>query len=256
MSQIIQECTFRGFLYGIICPEFGVYDRIPGAEIFAVRSQQKEPTANQTEGSRGDAKAVVRNIGEDELKRLTSGDGILQGRTDERGSFCINDRRYQGELVDVYICLRVVPGPNGKQLPLERTVCLFLGTYRPAQTSGSWYVTLFVPQSIWCKLKKLVDAWTVAGRVATCDGDQPLGQVKVIARDVDITQDDLLGEQVGRVLLVHWRYQRYALADAQTEARYAFVLALIVGHQAHASHAKVAEDLRSNGIVAPVDCKT
>lgn len=194
MSQIIQECTLRGFLYGIICPEFGVYDRIPGAEIFAVRSQQKEPTTNQTEESRGDAKTVVRNIGEDEMKRLSSGDGVLAGKTDERGFFCINDRRYQGELVDVYVCLRVVPGPDGKQLPLKNTVCLFLGTYRPRQTSGSWFVTLFVPQSIWCKLKKLVDAWTVAGRVATCDGDRPLGNVKVIARDVDITQDDLLGE--------------------------------------------------------------
>jgi hypothetical protein len=194
MSQIIQECTLRGFLYGIICPEFSVYDRIPGAEIFAVRSQQREPTTNQTESSRGDAKTVVRNISEDELKRLSSNDGVLHGRTDERGFFCINDRRFQGELVDVYVCLRVVPGPGGKQLPLDRTICLFLGTYRPSQTSGSWYLTLYVPQSIWCKLKKLVDAWTVAGRVATCDGDQPLGLVKVIARDVDITQDDLLGE--------------------------------------------------------------
>ena len=192
MSQIIQECTLRGFLYGVICPDFGVYDLIPGAEVFAVRSKQKEPTANQTEGNRGDAKTVVRSIGEDELKRL--GDGVLAGKTSEHGFFCINDRSYRGELLDVYVCVRAVPGPDHKLLPLKKTVCLFLGTYRPRQSGASWDLRLFIPQSIWCKLKKLVDAWTVAGRVVTCDGNQPLGHVKVIARDVDITQDDLLGD--------------------------------------------------------------
>ena len=130
------------------------------------------------------------------MKRVSGGDGVLAGKTDERGFFCINGRTYQGELVDVYVCLRVVPGPDGKPLRLKKTVCLFLGTYRPGHTGGSWYLTLYIPQSIWCQLKKLVDAWTVAGRVATCDTDQPVADLTVIARDVDVVQDDLLGQAV------------------------------------------------------------
>jgi hypothetical protein len=193
MSQIIQECTLRGFLYGIICPEFGVYDPIPGAEIFAVRSKQNAATANQR--NREEAKATVRSIGEDEIKRL--GEGLLKGRTDEHGFFCINDRSYKGELLDVYVCIRAVPGgPEHKALPLKQTTCLYLGTYQARRSDVGWYVNLYVPQPIWCALKKQVDAWTVAGRVAICDGDQPLGNATVIARDVDITQDDLLGQAI------------------------------------------------------------
>ena len=194
MSQRIQRCTIRGYLYGIICPEFRIYDRVGDAEIFAVRSSQKEPTSNPTEAERGDAKRVIRTVSEDELKRA-AGQGVIEGRTDERGFFCLNDDKYEGGLLDIYVCLNSVPlvGEQPEQRKLDARVCLFLGTYAPRRAADSWYLRLYIPQSIWCALKRRADVWTVAGRVATCDTDQPLGHVKVIARDVDITQNDLLG---------------------------------------------------------------
>lgn len=196
MSQIIQPCTVRGYLYGIICEDFGVYDLIPDAEIFFVRSSQRTPTANQTDRQRGDAKTVVRTSSDDELKRLRSVEGIMAGKTDERGFFCLNDSSYQGQLLDAYVCLRAVPGPNNKSLRLEKPICLFLGTYAPSQARIGWHLKLYIPQSIWCRLKKLVDVWTVAGRVTDCESGAALGDVTVIARDVDITQADLLGQDV------------------------------------------------------------
>jgi hypothetical protein len=195
-SEAIQRCTIAGYLYGIICPQFKVYDVIGDAEIFALRSNQKTATANPTENDTGDSKTTIRTAGEDEIKRLSGGEGAFVGRTDKRGFFCLNDPNYKGELLDVYVCLRAVPGPKEKSLPLKRTTCLFLGTYSPRPVERGWYLQLYIPQSIWCSLKKLVDAWTVAGRVATCEGDHALGNVTVIARDVDITQNDLLGEAV------------------------------------------------------------
>lgn len=199
MSQIIapsQRCTVAGFLYGIICGDLGVYDVIGDAQIYAVRSKQKSPTANPTENDRGDAKTVLRTVSDDELKRLSAGDGVLAGKTDKRGFFCLNDPDYDGELLDVYACLHSVTGPKEKSLPLKKTTCLFLGTYAPRQSGSGWYLSLYIPAYIWCALKKLVDAWTVAGRVADCETDKPLGGVTVIARDVDCTQEDLLGEGV------------------------------------------------------------
>ena len=196
MSQNIQQCTVRGYLYGIICEEFGVYDLIPDAEIFFVRSSQKTPTTNQTDSQRGDAKTVVRTASDEDLKHIRGVDGIMAGKTDDHGIFCINDRSYQGQLLDAYVCLRAVPGPNKKSLRLEKPICLFLGTYAPRQARIGWHLKLYIPQSIWCRLKKLVDVWTVAGRVSDCETGAPLGDVAVIARDVDITQADLLGQNV------------------------------------------------------------
>jgi hypothetical protein len=197
MSQRIQRCTISGYLYGIICPEFKIYDRVGDAEIYAVRSSQKEPTANPTEAERGDAKRVIRTVSEDELKRA-AGQNVIEGRTDERGFFCLNDDKYKGELLDIYVCLNAVPlaGEKPEQRKLDARVCLFLGTYAPRRATDSWFLRLYIPQSIWCALKRKADVWTVAGRVATCDTDQPLGNVTVIARDVDITQNDLLGSAV------------------------------------------------------------
>jgi hypothetical protein len=198
MSQNIEpirRCTISGYLYGIICPQFGVYDLISDADIYAVRSKERAATANHTGNESGDSKTVLRTASEDEIKRLGSGSGALIGRTDKSGFFCLNDASYEGELVDVYVCLRAVPGPE-KLLPLKRTTCLFVGTFAPRRRLHGWYFNLFIPQTIWCGLKKQVDAWTVAGRVATCDGDSPVGSATVIARDVDCTQSDLLGQAV------------------------------------------------------------
>ena len=196
MSQPIKACPISGYLYGVICADLGVYDRIPGAEIFAVRSREKAPTANPTEVERGDAKRVLRTAGEDEMQQLTTAQNVLQGRTDENGFICLDAPNYQGELLDVYVCLNAVPGPKDEPRPLPTRGCLFLGTYAPERAGESWFFKLFIPSVIWCKLKQLADVWTVAGRVATCDTDQPIGNVTVIARDVDFTQDDLLGQGV------------------------------------------------------------
>src|ERR1044072_7274855 len=175
MSQNIEpirRCTISGYLYGIICPQFGVYDLISDADIYAVRSKERAATANHTGNESGDSKTVLRTASEDEIKRLGSGSGALIGRTDKSGFFCLNDASYEGELVDVYVCLRAVPGPE-KLLPLKRTTCLFVGTFAPRRRLHGWYFNLFIPQTIWCGLKKQVDAWTVAGRGAPLRRGRP-----------------------------------------------------------------------------------
>jgi hypothetical protein len=196
MSQPITVCPISVYIYGVICTELAVYDRIPGAEIFAIRSREKAPTANPSEGERGDAKRVLRTATEDEVKQLAAAPNLLQGRTDENGFSCLDEPNYQGELLDIYVCLNSVPGPKDEIRPLPARVCLFIGTYAPERAGNAWLLKLFIPSVIWCNLKRLADVWTVAGRVATCDTDQPLGNVTVIARDVDFIQSDLLGEGV------------------------------------------------------------
>src|SRR5689334_8418576 len=113
MSESINVCPISGYLYGVICADLGVYDRIPNAEIFAVRSSEKEPTPNPSGVERGDAKRVLRTTSEDEMQQLATAQNVIQGRTDENGLICLDDPNYQGELLDIYVCLSSVPGPKG-----------------------------------------------------------------------------------------------------------------------------------------------
>lgn len=196
MQDIDQrQCTIRGYLYGIVCRELRVWDRIAGARVFAVPSTEKEPNVpplarDGVSGKRG----IVRHVEKAEVDKFTA--NAPHDTTDEDGGFCVVDPDYDGGCIDLYVCIDRVPTPSLEEggLPLPETECLFVGTFEPLQFGDTWYLTATIPQRLWCAIRRWADAWVIVGRVVSCDDDSVgIGALEVTAFDKDIVQHDNLG---------------------------------------------------------------
>ena len=191
-----RKCTISGVFRGLICGRLRVFDAIAGAEILAVASERREPagidslTADTAQG----LKSVLRRLDRRELEAAIGGGRlVLRGRTEADGSFCLVEDRYRGGLLDLYAVVAGVPlvaGDRRQEVALREPQILYLGTYEPSDGR----LDLLIPQSLWCRLKRLADVWTIAGKVTACaDRTVALGGVQVTAFDVDWLQDDDLG---------------------------------------------------------------
>ena len=197
-----RHCTLKGYLYGLLCGKLKVFDKIAGAEIYAVPSSRKEVSGESLAiaDHAQDMKRTIRGVSDSDLERaLASGGPVLKGRTEEDGSFCLIERGYEGGLLDIYAVIDSVPMPKHQQrtarLP-ERKI-LFLGTYDPFLSGEERLITIILPAKLWCWLKKLADAWTIIGKVTPCNNKSVgIGNVTVTAFDVDWVQQDNLGSDV------------------------------------------------------------
>lgn len=191
------RCTIRGYLLGIVCDKLRVWDRIADAQIFAVPSAQAAPTTDTfARANQFASKPVLRDIDAAELKKVTAAPGVMRGTSDSNGEFCLVNPDYQGGTLDIYVCFKRIPTPSLKPgyIELEEDCCLFLGTIRPVQFQGCWYMINVVPSANWCAIRRKADAWVIVGRVTPCDDDNiGLGDLQVTAIDADIVQHDTLG---------------------------------------------------------------
>ncbi|HWM89589.1 MAG TPA: hypothetical protein VN493_02360 [Thermoanaerobaculia bacterium] len=197
-----RRCTLKGYLYGLLCGKLKIFDRIAGAEIYAIPSKHKEASGDSlgTADHASDLKRALRAVSEEDLKGALANAGlVLKGKTEEDGSFCLIERGYQGGLLDLYAVIDNVPLPKHRQrtAPLRERKILFLGTYDPLRSGEEGLVKIILPSKIWCWLKKLADAWTIVGKVTACkDKNVGIGNVTVTAFDVDWLQQDNLGSDV------------------------------------------------------------
>lgn len=195
------QCTFQGYLLANLCGELQLIDRLPGATIIAVPAEDERAARASGSNAGQDLKPVVRRLDEGELDDITgSSKLVLRGQTDKEGGFCIEQPDYTGGSLDVYAVIERIPlhTDDGVRLhDLETPERLYLGTYRPSTSDQeTWTATLYIPQEVYCSLKRRADVWTIAGRVTACDTDFPVGDLTVTAFDVDITQHDELGRGV------------------------------------------------------------
>ncbi len=190
-----EKCTIRGYLYGVVCGHLRVWDRIAGAHVFAVPSEENGSNVDSlARPGRPATKQVVRDIDEGKLKKLTA--GAMQDATDTNGAFCFENPDYDGELLDIYVCVSAVPTPGleGESLPLDTPECLYLGTFRPFRFGDTWYLIAVIPDPLWCRIRRKADAWVIVGRVTPCEEESiGLGALDVTAFDTDWLQHDNLG---------------------------------------------------------------
>ncbi|HEX22424.1 MAG TPA: hypothetical protein ENH21_03235 [Chromatiales bacterium] len=191
-------CTIHGHLYGLLCGRLEILDRVRDAQIYVVPSS-REMTGDDVQT----AKPAIKSLSVNELKAATSAAQlVLKDVTGEDGNFCLMNSDYQGGPVDVYVLIDRVPLPGSEDgwSMLPEPKALFLGTYVPTDSEEGWALSLTIPQSLWCRLKRLADAWTIIGKVTACaNSNIALGGVTVTAFDVDWLQDDELGSGVTSV---------------------------------------------------------
>jgi hypothetical protein len=191
----LRQGTIEGRLRGILCTRRDIFDAIAGAEIYALSPSVREAPAQP--GLAADSlKTVLRRIEAPELaERRKTAQLAVHGPTSADGSFRLAEPKYEGGEVDLYAAIdsMPLPGRNGGTAKLEQPWVLYLGTYDP--TLGP--IDILLPSSIWCRLKRLFDIWTIVGRVTNCSNPSvPLIGVTVRAFDVDWLQDDELGSAV------------------------------------------------------------
>jgi hypothetical protein len=191
----LRHCAVEGRLRGVLCARRDVFDAIAGAEIYALSPSRGEAPTRPA-AAQESLKTVLRRVEAPELEERRKGTQlVMHGTTSADGSFCLVEPRYEGGEVDLYAAISSLPlpGSQGRSAQLEQPWILYLGTYDPRQGP----IELLLPPSIWCKLKRLFDIWTIVGRVTRCaDPSAPLIGVKVRAFDVDWLADDELGSAV------------------------------------------------------------
>ena len=185
----------NGYLLGYICSQYSIFDRISEAKIYALPASRSD-AIGASFSNRETKRDSVQSISEEALTKIVnSSSGLLTAVSDAQGQFCLESKSYKGGELDVYVCVQSVPLPGAtpEQVDLEKQECLYLGAFLPIQFNDQWYFGSIISESIWCEIKRAADAWTIVGKVTTCEGNIPLSGVEVTAFDVDFTQHDTLG---------------------------------------------------------------
>lgn len=199
---------FKGNLRGFYCGE--CYDFLYNAtiKIYAV-----DKGADITAMAVAREKETFHQRSEEEIKSLPKRQ-IGEGLTDEAGNFSIrlDEKNYSGGAFEIdFECgtvpiLLKLPRPPKPIGPLQ----FHITTHQPIwketvaeQTTATAAATLrlayweySITARFWCWLLRLFRLYVVCGRVEVCKKQVPLGNVKVKAYDVDLLQDDYLGEAI------------------------------------------------------------
>ena len=187
----------RGKLCGLICAECPE----PLSNVI-VRLYRTRDTQNVTALAVASAKETFAILGNEELQ--AKGPFLLaEARTDADGNYSFtlgeNDN-YQGGAVEVDVFCPSVPHlkPGGKEaVPLQFSITTIQPRWRQAGDDFLAVWDYCLPQRFWCLVRARFGAWTICGRLRTCEAPQtPIAGATVRAFDADWLQDDALGDAV------------------------------------------------------------
>jgi len=185
----------KGNLRGLLCSDCEM--PVSGNSVKVYKTFDR---ANETRLAVADAKQTFHQVTDAELKEKEKL-FIAEGRLQDNGDFIIEigeKSGYDGGTVDVdWYCgntpIKIGPGPK-KDLSLQFHITTLQPTYK--QTEKGDQVAFFeyrIDPKWFCRILTLLDIWVVCGIVTDCETKKPLSGVKVFAYDVDLIQDDTLG---------------------------------------------------------------
>lgn len=188
---------FRGKLCGLICPECPE----PLANVI-VRLYRSRDAQTVTALAVANPKETFAVLTEEQVKAKASA-LIAEIKTDEEGnfSFALGDNEgYKGEAfeVDVYCGTvpRLKPRPQ-PPTPLQFSITTLQPRWRQREDGFVAVWDYCLPYRFWCLIRGLFGAWTICGRLRTCESPQtPIAGATVRAFDADWWQDDPLGGAV------------------------------------------------------------
>lgn len=194
---------FKGNLRGFYCGD--CFDYLYKAK---VRIYSIDKDADVTSLAVASEKETFHQRTEDEFKTLSKR-LLFETETDEIGNFTVelsDKQKYKGgafdidfECGEVPIKLKLKNPPPPSRGPLQ----FHITTHQPLwkqQSTGENRETLTayweysITYKFWCWLLKIFGLYVICGRVVDCEERTPISGVRVKAFDVDLIQDDYLGD--------------------------------------------------------------
>ncbi|MBI5216198.1 MAG: hypothetical protein HY960_10640 [Ignavibacteriae bacterium] len=141
---------------------------------------------------------------EEELKSLSKR-LLFETETDEMGNFTIelSEKKYNGSAFDIdfecgsvpiQVKLKNPPKPRG---PFQFHITTLQPLWREVQERKGTYTAYWeygITYKFWCWLLRLLGLYVICGRVVDCEKKIPISGLTVKAFDVDLIQDDYLGQ--------------------------------------------------------------
>jgi hypothetical protein len=127
---------------------------------------------------------------------------LAEVETDAEGRFTVElgeRNRYNGEAFEVDVYCGTVPRQRPGRIPpkpRQLSVTTVQPLWRQSEDRELAVWEYCIPYRFWCHFRSLFGAWTICGKVVTCDKAIPVSNVKVSAFDADWLQDDALGSAV------------------------------------------------------------
>lgn len=193
---------FRGNLKGYYCGDCFDYFQKAKVRIYAVDKQSDITTLAVAR-----EKETFHQRSEDELKAIAKR-LLAETETDETGNFTVDlsgNKNYDGAAFDIdFECGTVPLRYRFKVPPKPRPPMQFhITTHQPMwkETADAQrgsireaYWEYGVTYKFWCWLLRLFGIYVICGKVVDCETKVPLQGLTVKAYDVDLIQDDYLGE--------------------------------------------------------------
>ncbi len=188
--------VIKGNLRGLLCSDCELPINGTSVKIYKPAADSRETMLVVA-----DAKQTFHQTSADELKakaKLFIGEGQLQ----ENGDFEVDlgDRSgYDGGALEIdWYCgtgpIKIGPGPR-KELDLQFHITTLQPMWQGNKGDTQFAYFEYSIDSKWfCRILSLFDIWVVCGIVTDCETRKPISGVRVFAYDVDLIQDDTLGD--------------------------------------------------------------
>ncbi|MFB0499345.1 hypothetical protein ABID99_005582 [Mucilaginibacter sp. OAE612] len=185
----------KGNLRGLLCSDCEL--PVAGTSVKVYRPSDQQ---NETRLAVADPKQTFHQVNDDELKakeRLFITQADVQGNGDFTIEIDGGKSGYEGGSIDVdWYCGNVpfkIPLPKNEPL-LQFHITTLQPLYKSSQENAQYARFDYKIDSKWfCRILTLLDIWVVCGYVNDCETQKPIPGVKVFAYDVDLLQDDYLG---------------------------------------------------------------
>lgn len=187
---------FRGRLRASLCAE--CLETLSEVKVRLYKPRSDQDVTALAVASPKDTLAILNDDQLNEKGRFL----LAETTTDAEGrfSFSLDDKNYDGGAFEVDVYCGTVP--YRKLLPplpppRQFTVTMLRPMWKQGEAEVSWYWDYYLPYRFWCWFRGLFGAWTICGKVTTCqDNKTPIGGVTVTAFDADWWQTDALGTAV------------------------------------------------------------